>query len=105
MSGSLRKSGSLVMLIALFALPIACAFATCQGTAPIHDCCPKKASSIRCIYDELDSAKVVAKSFISLPMMASVIASPKPSPVALLHSETVLADDRDLHLVNRILRI
>lgn len=92
------------MLLALGSLtgaPIACVLLVCPAVHT-HDCCPKSKSFTACPYDILSSAKAALPAVMTASAVSFTF---QPAPVRLFDAHSIASDERDLHLLNRVLRL
>ncbi len=97
----MKTAIAIFVLSALLIAPIACAVTVCPEIEK-HDCCPKSKSFAACPFDILTAAKAALPALpVAILERIAVLIEPF-TPDAF---EPAAADDRDLHLQNRILRI
>lgn len=111
----MKTAFATLLLLTLFAGPTLCFVAVCPVQAEEHDCCPRTSQSpvhpeiATCPFDILTQSTVavkVDKTFVGLALASPVVIA---APV-LVESTGPLAptrveNGRNLHVLNRILRI
>jgi|SRR5579872_6073501 len=92
----------MLALVGVLIAPIACALVVCPAVDH-HDCCPKSKTFAACPFDILSSAKAVLPAVVAAVLAIWTTVQLAADPLIALRAPAL--DDRDLHLLNRVLRI
>jgi hypothetical protein len=103
----MKGIAAVTLLLVLFSGPVLCFVLACPAQAAAHSCCPRGGSLAACPYDFLTtpSGTITVHKWIGLA--ATPVAADQPVPIQPEgHATyTVVANARNLHVLNRILRI
>jgi hypothetical protein len=103
----MKLATAILLVLGLLGTPIGCLAQPCQIAAGSDDCCPRTAVLAACPFDILASAKAVPQHHSVAPHRVVDV----PAPLAQLQQVltvgvvSVAADQRNLHLRNRILLV
>jgi len=105
----MKTAFATLLLLALFTGPTLCLLAVCPTQMAEHDCCPRTQSVASCPFSFLTQstgAVKVEKAAVGLAIAGPVAAAAPVLAEQTGHAvPTVVADGRNLHVLNRVLRI
>jgi hypothetical protein len=104
----MKTALSAILILALFTGPTVCFLAVCTAQTGQHECCPRTQQIAACPFSFLaqSTGAVKVEKTVSFAIAGPASAALPMMPEQPGHSvPTLVADGRNLHVLNRILRI
>src|SRR5260370_38322793 len=104
----MKTAFSALLILALFAGPTVCFLAVCTAQPGQHECCPRTQQMAACPFSFLAQSTGAVKVEKTVTF---AIAGPASAAVPVMLEQagnsvpTLAADGRNLHVLNRVLRI
>lgn len=103
----MKLATTILLVLGLLGSPVGCLVRPCDIADGSHDCCPRTPAFTACPFDILAAAKAAPQqhSLATQPVVHAVMPELEYRQVLSLSVASVDADQRNLHLRNRVLLV